>query len=283
MAMAYTSILDDRAVIAVSGVEARDFLQGLVTADVTACVKDCALYAALLTPQGKILFEFFIVPETENRFLIDCASARMADLVKRLSMYRLRAKVEIAPQPELAVAAAWEDDGSTPHMPVGTMSFADPRLSGLGVRMIAARDILARATSTFARGDYMGHRLGLGVPDSADLPPDSVFALDSGLEELNGVSFKKGCYVGQEVTARMKHRATARRRFVVAESADGLPPAGTPLQSEGREMGTLASGDANRALALVRLDRLEEAEAAQAPVTAGGHTLTLRKAGWLDV
>jgi folate-binding protein YgfZ len=281
MAMAYASILDDRAIIALSGPDARDFLQGLVTADMAACSNQCAVYAALLTPQGKILFDFFIAPETENRFLIDCEAARAADLGKRLSLYRLRAKVEIAPQPQLAVAAVWEDDGSTPLTPVGAIIFADPRLPALGVRMIAVRDVLARATSTFARGDYPGHRLGLGVPDSADLPPDSVFALDAGLEELNGVSFKKGCYVGQEVTARMKHRATARRRFVVVESADGLPPTGTPVLSEGREIGTLASGEANRALALVRLDRLAEAEAAQAPITAAGRTLVLRKAGWL--
>jgi folate-binding protein YgfZ len=263
MAMAYASILDDRAIIALSGPDARDFLQGLVTADMAACSNQCAVYAALLTPQGKILFDFFIAPETENRFLIDCEAARAADLGKRLSLYRLRA------------------DGSTPLTPVGAIIFADPRLPALGVRMIAVRDVLARATSTFARGDYPGHRLGLGVPDSADLPPDSVFALDAGLEELNGVSFKKGCYVGQEVTARMKHRATARRRFVVVESADGLPPTGTPVLSEGREIGTLASGEANRALALVRLDRLAEAEAAQAPITAAGRTLVLRKAGWL--
>jgi folate-binding protein YgfZ len=278
--MAYASILDDRTVIALSGSDARDFLQGLVTNDMAAC-SDCAVYAALLTPQGKILFDFLIVPDTEKRFLIDCATERAADLTKRLSMYRLRAKIEIAPQRELAVAAIWEKDGAIPFPPVGAITFTDPRLSALGVRMIATRDVLARATGTFPRGDYTEHRLALGVPDSADLPPDSVFALDAGLEELNGVSFKKGCYVGQEVTARMKHRATARRRFVLAESTDRLPAAGTPVESAGREIGTLASGDLHKALALVRLDRLAEAEAAQAPVTAAGRRLMLRKAPWL--
>src|SRR4051812_16104110 len=283
MAMAYASILDDRAVIALNGPDARDFLQGLVTNDMASCVRDCALYAALLTPQGKILFDFFIVPDAENQFLIDCAADRAADLKKRLSVYRLRAKVDIAARAELAVAAIWEENGTKPHAPVGVITVSDPRLASLGLRMIANRDVMARALAGFSPGHYVEHRLTLGVPDSADLPPDSVFALDAGLEELNGVSFKKGCYVGQEVTARMKHRATARRRFVVAESADGLPPAGTPVQSDGREIGTLASGEANRALALVRLDRLAEAEAAQAAITAAGHTLVLRKAGWLDV
>ena len=278
--MAYASILDDRTVIALSGADARDFLQGLVTNDMAAC-SDCALYAALLTPQGKILFDFLIVPDSETRFLIDCAAERAADLTKRLSLYRLRAKIEIAPHRELAVAAIWEKDGATPRPPAGAISFTDPRLAGLGVRMIATRDVLARATGTFPRGDYTEHRLALGVPDSADLPPDTVFALDAGLEELNGVSFRKGCYVGQEVTSRMKHRSTARRRFVMVQSADGLPAAGTPVESGGREIGTLASGDAHRALALVRLDRLAEADAAQATVTAAGRRLILRKAPWL--
>jgi folate-binding protein YgfZ len=283
IAMAYASILDDRAVIALSGTEARDFLQGLVTNDMAACVDRHAVYAALLTPQGKILFEFFIVPDAESHFLIDCAAKRAADLTKRLSMYKLRAKIEIASRPELAVAAVWNKDGAAPQTPAGAVTFVDPRLSALGVRMIATRDVLARAVGNFPHGDYTEHRLALAVPDSADLPPDSVFALDAGLEELNGVSFKKGCYVGQEVTARMKHRSSARRRFVVAESADALPAAGTPVDSGGREIGTLASGEAKRALALVRLDRLAEAEAAQSVITAAGRRLVLRKAAWLDV
>ena len=281
--MAYASILDDRAVIALSGPEARDFLQGLITNDMAGCASDCALYAALLTPQGKILFDFMVVPEKETLVLIDCAAERAADLMKRLSMYRLRAKIDIAPRPELAVAAIWEPDGTTPHPPGGAINFIDPRFSALGVRMIATRDVLARATVNLPHGDYTGHRLAFGIPDSADLPPDSVFALDAGLEELNGVSFKKGCYIGQEVTARMKHRATARRRFVVVESMDGLPAAGTPVESAGREIGTLASGDAHRALALVRLDRVAEAEASHAPITAAGSALVLCKAPWLHV
>lgn len=281
MAMAYASILDDRAVLVLNGPEARDFLQGLVTNDLSTCTEKCALYAALLTPQGKILFDFFIVPDGESRFLIDCAAARAADLTKRLSMYKLRAKVDISAQPQLAVGAAWETDGTVPQMPAGAVSVPDPRLPSLGLRVIAGRDVLARAFGGFSQGNYTEHRLNLGVPDSADLPPDSVFPLDAGLEELNGVSFKKGCYVGQEVTARMKHRATARRRFVLVQSAGALPPAGTPVESEGREIGTLASGEANRALALLRLDRLAEAQAAQAPITAAGQSLAVHKADWL--
>jgi hypothetical protein len=273
------ALLDDRAIIAVSGAEARSFLQGLVTNDMDACVPGRAIYAALLTPQGKILFEFFIVAGGENLFFLDAAAARASDLVKRLSLYRLRAKVEIALRPDLAVAAIWGDDANAEIKP-DALAFRDPRLAALGVRMTDTRDGLAAAIRGIAQGDYHSHRLTLGVPDSADLPSDQVFALDAGLEELNGVSFKKGCYVGQEVTSRMKHRATARRRFTIAEISGDLPPPGTPLESEGRELGTLGVGKAGRGLALVRLDRLAEAEGKGAPITAAGRSVVFRKPGW---
>ena len=277
--MAYASILEDRAIIALAGAEARDFLQGLITNDMAACEGGAALYAALLTPQGKILFDFFVVAGDENRWLLDCAADRAADLLKRLALYRLRAKVEIAARPDLAVAAFW-GNGAAAAAREGTIGFADPRHRALGLRMIGSRQALAGATSGLETGDYRAHRLALGVPGSADLPPDQVFALDAGLEELNGVNFKKGCYVGQEVTARMKHRATARRRFVAAETEGPMPPPGTLVEAQGRELGVLASGQDGRALALVRLDRLAEAEGKQAPITAGGRPLHLSKPGW---
>jgi folate-binding protein YgfZ len=277
--MIHAFFLEDRAVLAIGGPEAGDFLQGLITNDMASCLDGQAIYATLLTPQGKILFDFFIVPESKDRLLIDCAAARAADLQKRLTLYRLRAKVEIASRPELAVAALWSDGGAR-EPPRGVASFADPREPALGLRMIAARDVLAKAMSGFPMGYYHAHRLLLGIPDSADLAPDSVFALDAGLEELNGVSFRKGCYIGQEVTARMKHRASARRRFLIAEADAPLPPSGTPLEAEGREIGVLATGIGARALALVRLDRLAEAQESHSPITAAGGAITLRKPGW---
>jgi folate-binding protein YgfZ len=279
--MVHASILKNRAIIAVNGAEARDFLQGLITNDMEACREGRAIYAALLTPQGKILFEFFVVAHGEDRWLLDCAASGAADLTKRLSLYRLRAKVEIAPQPDLAVAAVWNGDGMIAAKTDGVV-FPDPRLSDLGLRIIGTETALAEATRNMTPGDYEAYRLKLGVPDSADLPTDQVFALDAGFEELNGVSFKKGCYVGQEVTARMKHRASARRRFLTAEIM-GEIPAGTPLEAEGRELGTLASGKNGHALALVRLDRLEDAQGKHAPVTAAGRQVILRKPGWLKL
>jgi folate-binding protein YgfZ len=274
--MPEAAILVDRSVISVAGPESRAFLQGLISNDIGDSQPGRAIYAALLTPQGKILFDFFVT-EADNGFFIDCAAARQTDLLKRLTLYRLRSKVEIVPRPDLAVAALW-DGGSFTE--AGLTSFPDPRHPELGLRLIGPRTELERALSAAIPGDYHTHRLALGVPDSADLPPDSVFALDAGLEELNGVSFKKGCYVGQEVTARMKHRATARRRFVIAETAGDLPAPETPLVAAQRELGVLATGKGGRALALVRLDRLAEAEEMGHPITVGGNKVSLRRPPW---
>ncbi len=277
--MVQASVLSDRSVIAVGGAEARSFLQGLVSNDMENCAPGRAIYAALLTPQGKILYEFFVT-ESDGRFLVDCSSARAAELIKRLTFYRLRAKIDIALAPDLAVKAVWEGQ-ATLERSAHTIAFADPRLTALGFRMIGPRAVLEAATVGFRHGDYQAHRLRLGVPDSADLPPDTVFALDAGFEELGGVDFKKGCYVGQEVTARMKHRASARRRFMIAEFEDEPPPPGTKLDSMGRDLGTFATGAGRRALALVRLDRLDEARGANAPITAAGKPVNLQKPSWL--
>lgn len=270
------ALLTNRGVIALSGAEARGFLQGLITNEMAECVDGHALYAALLTPQGKILFEFFVVADG-GRFLLDCAAARAEELAKQLGFYRLRAKVDIATRPDMAVTASWGENA-----PKNSGSaFTDPRLPALGVRMIVPRGAFKDTNTTPA--DFHAHRLSLGVPDSADLAPDTVFALDAGLEELNGVSFKKGCYIGQEVTARMKHRSTARRRILIAEIKGALPAPGTAVMAGERELGNLMTGQGHRALALVRLDRLVEAEAVQASITAGQTLITLHRPGWLRI
>jgi folate-binding protein YgfZ len=278
--MTYASLLDERVIIAVKGPDARSFLQGLISNDMEDCAPGKGIYAALLTPQGKILFEFFVT-EHEDRFLLDCAAARSAELVKRLTFYRLRAKLDISLASDLKVAAVW--DGTSQHGLAGVVRFTDPRLPALGARLIGSLTDLQAAAADVPRGDYRTHVLRLGVPDSGDLLPDSVFALDAGLEELGGVDFKKGCYVGQEVTARMKHRASARRRFLIADIDGDLPPAGTKLEASGREVGTLATGADSRALALVRLDRVEEARSAGAAITAMGQNVRLQTPPWLQV
>ena len=280
--MVQAQILEDRAVVALDGVDARDFLQDLITNDVGASREGPALYAALLTPQGKILFDFFLLTQHECGFLIDCAGVRAGDLVKRLTMYRLRSKVAISSRSDLAVAAFWGEGAEATTLRDG-FAFRDPRLDAMGVRAIGPREALVSAMRATDTCDYQAHRLALGVPDSPDLPPDTVFALDAGLEELNGVSFKKGCYIGQEVTSRMKHRASARRRFLIAKIEGEAPAAGTPIEAQERALGEWASARAGRGLALLRVDRLAEAEAAHAPITSQGRSVQLTKPSWLDL
>ena len=265
--------LEDRAVIAISGPEARSFLQGLITNDIEKLAPRAGLYAALLTPQGKILFDFLIA-EGDGAILIDCSSSSRDALLKRLTTYRLRAKVAIEPREQLAVLAAF--DGT---MSSNAVAFADPRLQGLGVRGIGARAEMPSAAVT--SGAYHERRFTLGVPEGEDFGADRIFALDAGLEELNAIDFDKGCYVGQELTARMKHRGTARKRVLPIESADGapLPPRDTSVTAAGRDVGEIASVDGARGFALVRLDRL--AEAGDNILEAGGHRVNVRKPEWL--
>jgi folate-binding protein YgfZ len=262
--------LTDRAVIALEGGEARNFLQGLVTNDLTRLAPETGLYAALLTPQGKILFDFLIA-EGDGALLLDCAADRAEALLRRLTMYRLRAPVGIALRPQLGVFA-----GLSGRPAERAVSFPDPRLAALGLRSIGA----VAEMPDFLQGSatYHAERLALGVPESADFGSEKIFALDAGLEELHGVAFDKGCYVGQELTARMKHRGTARKRILIADADTALPPAGTPVLGNGTEIGEILSSYGTRGFVLTRLDRLEEAPA---PLLAGGRPVTLAKPAWL--
>ena len=256
--------LEDRAVIAVAGPEARGFLQGLITNDIERLVPGSGLYAALLTPQGKILFDFLLA-EGDGAILIDCLAKVRDALARRLSMYKLRAKVTVEPRDGLAIVAAW--DGTALDN-----SYRDPRVAALGTRAFIAKAELPSGLGTAAA--YHAHRLALGVPEGGDFGSDKMFALDSDLDELHAVDFAKGCYVGQELTARMKHRATSRKRLLPIESAAAA--AGAPVRAGGKDIGEVVSGG----FALIRLDRLEEAGGA--PLTAGdGSEAKLIKPNWL--
>ncbi|HUO90973.1 MAG TPA: hypothetical protein VMU08_17510 [Rhizomicrobium sp.] len=265
------ALLEDRAVVAISGPEARGFLQGLITNDVERLAPGKGIYAALLTPQGKILFDFFLV-EGDGAILVDCLAARRDALIKRLSMYRLRAKVTIEPREQLAVLAEWNAEAA-PH----ANSYPDPRVAALGRRAIIAR---AEMPAGLAHADaYHAHRLSLGVPEAADFGSDRMFALDADLDELHAVDFAKGCYVGQELTARMKHRGTARKRLLALEASGGVPAPDTAVMADGKSIGEIASAYGQRGFALIRLDRLGEADGT--PVSAGSSTVELAKPSWL--
>ena len=258
-----TGLLSDRAVISVSGPEAKAFLQGLITNDVQRLAPDTPLYAALLTPQGKVLFDF-LLSEAEDTIFLDCAVLSAESLLKRLTMYRLRARVELALRSDLALM--WNPQSS---------GLADPRWPALGRRAIA------RPEGSDANADYLEHRLRLGIPEGADFGSDKMFALDAGLEELHGVSFDKGCYIGQELTARMKHRATARKRLLPISTEDGppLPPAGSELRAGSIALGEIIAGYDQRGFALVRLDRWEEA--GNSGIQAGAAAVRITKPEWL--
>lgn len=263
--------LEDRAVIAVGGAEARGFLQGLVTNDVEQLAPGRGVYAALLTPQGKILFDFFLV-EGDGAILIDCPAAARDALVKRLTMYRLRAKVTIEPRSQLAVLAEWGGDAAR-----YAVAYPDPRVAALGSRAIIAEgemrnDVIPAAV-------YHTHRLSLGVPEASDFGADRMFALDADLDELHAVDFAKGCYVGQELTARMKHRGKARKRLLALTASDEIPPVGTTVLANGKDIGEIAATYGPRGFASIRLDRLDETGGA--PVSAGSIAVELIKPSWL--
>lgn len=271
------AFLDDRAIIAISGPEARDFLQGLVTNDVAdGLAPGVGLYAALLSPQGKILFDF-LVTEGEGALLLDCARASRDALLRKLKMYKLRAKVDIEARDQLGVYSNLKGHPANREVSYAdrAVTFADPRLPELGLRSIGAT---AEMPAQLSGADtYHQLRLMLGVPEGGDFGSEKVFALDAGLEELHGVSFTKGCYIGQELTSRMKHRATARKRILMAEAQSDLPQ-GAPLTKGGAEIGEILSSYGPRAFALVRLDRLEEP---QGNVTLGEIPVELSRPKWL--
>ena len=254
--------LEDRAVLAIAGPEARTFLQGLITNDIERLKPGEGVYAALLTPQGKILFDFFLV-EGDGAILLDCHVSAREALLKRLMMYKLRAKVTLEARDQLAVLAEW-DGAHARH----AVAYRDPRVTALGSRAIIAKGEMH--TGLLAAAAYHAHRIALGVPEAGDFGSDKMFALDADLDELHAVDFQKGCYVGQELTARMKHRATSRKRLL---RVDGASAAGDVVTAGGKEVGEVVAAG----FALVRLDKLEDG----APVSIGSNAVELIRPGWL--
>ncbi len=258
------SILPDRAVISLGGEDRRDFLQGLITQDIERLEPDQAIFAALLTPQGKILFDF-IIADDGDAFLIDCDKDAAPALAKRLTLYKLRAKTSIEIDENLSVAVS-EKELSAP----GAVAYRDPRLADLGWRAI----INAQADPATISTDLQ--RIALGVPAfGKDFGSDELFLLDVNYDALGAVSYQKGCFVGQEVTSRMKRKGEVRKRTLIAEF-DGTPPAkGTPIMAGSSTIGEILSGAEGRALALTRLDRWEKAKAEGQALKCDGRPLQL--------
>jgi tRNA-modifying protein YgfZ len=276
MSHCHASVLPSRAVLRVRGGDARKFLQGLITNDIGKAQEGAAIHAGLLSPQGKVLFDFLVVADGDG-VLLDVAKDKAGELVQRLNFYRLRAQVEIAEEPALAVAAAW---GGSPSLPDGAVAFADPRLAELGFRLLMPKDtgVAMLGCETTSEADYHAFRIGRGVPEGGlDYSFGEVFPHEALFDQLNGVDFAKGCYVGQEVVSRMEHRGTARKRIVPIEGSGALPQSGTNVEADDVPIGMLGSVSGTSGLALIRLDRAEAALAAGQALDAGGITVTLRR------
>ncbi|MFO1122699.1 MAG: folate-binding protein YgfZ [Hyphomicrobiales bacterium] len=251
----------DRTAIRIAGPDARHFLQNLLTADIEHLAGGRATYAALLSPQGKILSDLFVTAQDDG-FLLDCAIAQKADLLRKLALYRLRAKVTID---ELADTAIMVSPAAIAN------GWRDPRLEAMGWRA------LARPGGAASTG-YDAARISAGLADSvADIGSNQLFPHEANLDQLGGVSFTKGCYVGQEVVSRMEHRGTARSRILPLVLGGPAPPSGSDIRSGDRMIGTLLSSAGMQGLGLIRLDRLAEATT---PLLTDAVTVRVQKPAW---
>jgi folate-binding protein YgfZ len=275
------AFLPDRGVVKVSGEEARNFLNGLVTTDLTLLRPGLGRFGALLTPQGKITVDFLVTeaPSSEGGgFLIDCARALAQGLADKLGFYKLRAKVAVENLSDnLGVLAAWDGD---PAMKPD-LAFADPRNAALGWRILVPAE-LAQKVGDLIGADlvdsaaYDAHRIASGVPRGGlDFMYGDAFPHETNMDRLHGVDFEKGCYVGQEVVSRMQHRGTARTRTVRVIVDGPAPEPGAAILAGDRTVGTMGSTAGHNGLALIRIDRAADALDAGVPLTAGGLAIRL--------
>lgn len=277
------ALLPDRGVVKVAGDEARTFLNGLLTADIAQVAPGSPRFAALLTPQGKIIADCIVseAPAAQGGgFYLDCPRALVSALLDRLKFYKLRAKVTLEDvSASLGVLAIWSGDA-------GGRADRDPRLAALGWRAILPPDRLQQAATEFGAqlvdaGEYEARRIALGVPAGGlDFAYGDAFPHEANMDQLNGVDFAKGCYVGQEVVSRIEHRGTARNRVVPIAADGNAPSAGVPVMAGDKQVGTTGSAAGSQGLAMLRLDRIADAKASGTPLTAGGVTIRPRKPDW---
>lgn len=259
--------LKDRALIRVSGTEAQSFLQNLITTDIVSLASDEARPGALLTPQGKILFDFMIWRDGDD-FVIETDEEQRDALLKRLTMYKLRAAVTLTAD-RSGVTVSW-GDGAAP-------GFQDSRFAKAGIPLFRTPG----ETGTDDLSAYDSLRAAHGVVTSgADYALQDAFPHDVLMDLNGGLSFRKGCYVGQEVVSRMQHRGTARRRVVTVNSAEPLPASGTEITASGKPVGTLGSVSGSNGLAIIRIDRAGEAMASGTPLLAGNVAVTVALPSW---
>jgi folate-binding protein YgfZ len=280
------ALLPDRGVVKVAGEPARTFLNGLLTTDIAAMTPEAPRYAALLTPQGKIIADFIVAQapaEDGGDFFLDVPWALAQTLVEKLNFYKLRTKVMIEDLSEtLGVMAVWDGAGDTDY----GLVYLDPRLPALGQRLMLPPHLADKAAADLGAShvdahEYEAHRIALGVPRGGlDFVYGDTFPHDADLDQLGGVDFKKGCFVGQEVVSRVEHRGTARNRVVPVVFEDFAAEAGNPVMAGDKSVGTMGSSSGKNGLAMLRLDRVDDALAAGATLTAGGIPFRLRDAAF---
>ena len=280
------ALLPDRGVVKVAGDDARRFLNGLVTNDMGKVAPANPRFAALLTPQGKIIVDFIIAeaPAADGGgYFLDCPRALAPELVEKLNFYKLRAKVICEDLSDvLGVMAVWNGAGDSEY----GFGYPDPRLPALGMRVMLPPHLAAEAAADLGASltdaeSYDAHRIELGIPRGGfDFIYADTFPHEADMDQLNGVDFDKGCYVGQEVVSRVEHRASARSRVLPIAYEEFSPLSGLPITAGDKQVGTLGSTAKGRGLALMRLDRIEDAIAGGVPLEAGGITIRPVKPDW---
>jgi folate-binding protein YgfZ len=280
------ALLQDRGTVKVAGEGARNFLQGLVTADMLKLSPGTAVFCALLTPQGKIIADFIAVEASAaagGGFFLDIPRALGATLVEKLKLYKLRAKLMIEDLSEtLGVLAAWYGNGKTEQ----GLSYADPRLPALGLRVMLPPHLAAAAAAELGAvlvdaHEYDAHRIALGVPrGGVDFGYGDAFPHETDMDQLGGVDFTKGCYVGQEVVSRIEHRGTARTRAVPVRYDGAAPQAGVTVTAGAQQVGIMGSAARGRGVALLRLDRIADAMSRGEELRAGNVPIRLVKPDW---
>ena len=283
------ALLPDRGVLKVAGEDARGFLHGLVSADILNLGAGEARFCALLSPQGKIVADFIVVevPAPDGGgFLLDVPRVVAKPLLDKLNLYKLRSRLIVEDcSAALGVLAAWGGDRANRTLPFG-LCYADPRLPALGLRVLVAPDRAADAAAALGAllvdaSEYDAHRIALGIPrGGVDFQYGDAFPHEADMDQLGGVDFTKGCYVGQEVVSRMEHRGSARTRAMPVAYDGAAPPAGATVTAGERQIGTMGSAAAGRGLALLRLDRLAEAISRGEPLLAGGVLIRPIKPDW---
>jgi len=280
------ALLPDRGVVKVAGDDARNFLHGLLSADILKLTAGAARFCALLSPQGKIVADFIVVEapaQDGGGFFLDLPRARAKALVEKLNLYKLRSRLIVEDlSAVLGVVAAWDGDGTSAF----GLAYADPRLGALGLRVMVPPHRAADAAAGLGAilvdaSEYEAHRIALGIPrGGVDFSYGDAFPHEADMDQLGGVDFTKGCYVGQEVVSRMEHRGLARTRAVPVRYDGAAPAAGVAVLAGERQIGTMGSTADGRGLALLRLDRVADALSRGEPLLAGGTPIHLVKPDW---